>query len=60
MIIFVLAATPFFEIIAIIPIAIAGGLPAIPVNWNGEKSLVFPYIHSFGEYFTLQYFCICS
>lgn len=31
MIIFVLAATPFFEIIAIIPIAIVGGLPTIPV-----------------------------
>lgn len=31
MIIFVLAATPFFEIIAIIPIAVVGGLPVIPV-----------------------------
>lgn len=31
MIIFVLAATPFFEIIAIVPIAIVGGLPVFPV-----------------------------
>lgn len=29
--IFILAAIPFFEIIAIIPIAIVGGLPTIPV-----------------------------
>ena len=31
MIIFALAAIPFFEIVVIIPIAIVGGLPAIPV-----------------------------
>lgn len=30
-IIFILAAIPFFEVIVIIPVAIVGGLPAIPV-----------------------------
>lgn len=30
-IIFLLAAIPFFEVIVIIPVAIVGGLPAIPV-----------------------------
>src|SRR5699024_3009525 len=30
-VIFVLAAIPFFEVMAIIPIAIVGGLPAVPV-----------------------------
>jgi|SRR5699024_4332239 len=31
LIIFLLAATPFFEIMVIVPIAIIGGLPAVPV-----------------------------
>ncbi|WP_077622828.1 small multi-drug export protein [Sediminibacillus massiliensis] len=44
LIIFLLAATPFFEIMAIIPIAIVGGLPAVPV-------MVFAFL---GNYLTIS------